>query len=172
MYEGLGSGLRRKLPQLQEQSKPILHVPRRGNTFIGNDVEFMQAEAHFLSGSCNPEQGAFVRACDLGANADLAWLLNYVMNDDSDIRESCDNALDDGFDALRARTLARRQRDIVPIFRKNRVDEIWIFFAESSVKRQYGVTFFLELGSVRAIGEIADHVVGVARRRLLKMDEF
>ncbi|CAH2801909.1 MAG: unnamed protein product [uncultured Paraburkholderia sp.] len=125
----------RKLAELQEEAEPVLHVPRRGDAFAVECMKLMQTETDLFAGRRDAEQFALMRAADFGAHGDLAGHLNQVVNDDAHVGKGFAETADDRLDAFRAATLAGRERNVVPIRGKNRIDEVGVLVAEGAVQR-------------------------------------
>jgi G3E family GTPase len=125
---GRVSPLRREPAQLQEQAEPVFQVPRRGHQAVGYRMKFVEAEADLLAGGGDTEQLAQVGAADLGAHADLAWLLDHVVNHDLQVRKCGGNTANDELDAGGSRRLARREGNVFPGWRKHRVHQVRVLF--------------------------------------------
>lgn len=133
--------MRRKLAELEEKAEPVLHVPSCGEALAIERVKLMESKAHLLSGGRNPEKLAEMGPADLGSHADPTRLLDHVVHDDLNVWKCLYDAADDGLDPLRTSALLRRQRNVVPRWSKDFIDEIGILVAEGSIKGLHCLAF-------------------------------
>src|SRR6185312_6122641 len=102
----VGSGLRRKLAELEKQAEPVLHVPRSRQASSVDRMKLVQAEAHPLASRRDAEEFTPVCTCDLGTHADPAGLLDHVVDSDLNVRKGAPEAADDRLDAFGSGALA------------------------------------------------------------------
>ncbi|MDB6037577.1 MAG: hypothetical protein JWM99_1418 [Verrucomicrobiales bacterium] len=116
-----------------QSGHPILGVPRLGNFTVFDLVNIHRLDCHSPVFRPIPQEGAFLRTGDHGANDDLVTILENIFDLDAQVREGRPKFNENLFRAFRSRRLGRRGRNVPPVPGQHLIEDCRIILLECSI---------------------------------------